>query len=144
MGKAQAGWMYENSLLFRAGEMILYPLYKTFWWKWQRDIALQRGYAMDDFYQVSDKDLRRSPFFEHIWRETCHPYQYLMAKYKRMRYYKVERIIQGFYVPDHLRDEAKKKELGLRLWLLWRNGTTFYIKIMVLSLHQPHTIQEVK
>ena len=32
-----------------------------------------------------------------------------MAKYKRMRYYKVERIIQGFYVPDHLRDEVKKR-----------------------------------
>lgn len=107
--KVQAEYLYENSLFYRMAEKIMYPFMKRFWWQWQRDIALQRGYAMDDFYQVSDKDLRRSPFFEHIWRETCHPYQYLMAKYKRMRYYKVERIIQGFYVPDHLRDEAKKR-----------------------------------
>lgn len=107
--KAQAGWMYDNSITLRLAEKILYPLYKKFWWEWQRDMTLQKGYAMEDVYVVSDTDLRRSPFYEHMVRETCHPYQYLMQKYKRMRYFKVERIIQGFYVPEHLREEAKKR-----------------------------------
>lgn len=64
---------------------------------------------MDDFYVYSEKDLRRSPFYEHVWRESCHPYQWLMYKYRRLRYYKVERVIQGFFVPEHLRDEAKQR-----------------------------------
>jgi hypothetical protein len=32
-----------------------------------------------------------------------------MYKYRRLRYYKVERVIQGFFVPEHLRDEAKQR-----------------------------------
>jgi len=105
----QAGWLYDNTISAKVWDKILYPFYKTFWWSWQRDLALQRGYAMDDFYVHTEKDLRRSPFYEHIWRESTHPYEYLMYKYRRMRYYKVERCVQGFFVPEHLRDEVKKR-----------------------------------
>ena len=65
----QAGYLHDKSLLAKVMEKILYPFYKKFWWEWQRDLALQRGYAMDDFYVYSEKDLRRSPFYEHVWRE---------------------------------------------------------------------------
>jgi hypothetical protein len=106
---AQAGYLHDNSITAKFWEKVLYPFYQKFWWEYQRDHALQRGYAMDDFYVHTEKDLRRSPFYEHIWRESTHPYEYLMYKYRRQRYYKVERVIQGFYVPKHLRDEVKKR-----------------------------------
>lgn len=105
----QAGWKADTSPFTKIMEKILYPFYKRFWWGWQRDLALQRGYAMDDFYVYTEKDLRRSPFYEHVWRDSCHPYQWLMYKYRRFRYYKIERVAQGFYVPEHLRDEVKKR-----------------------------------
>jgi len=105
----QAGWLHDNSIVAKFWEKVLYPFYKKFWWEWQRDLALQRGYAMDDFYVYTEKDLRRSPFYEQMWRESTHPYQYLMYKYRRVRYYKVERVCQGFYVPQHLRDEVKNR-----------------------------------
>jgi len=105
----QAGWLHEHSIFAKVMEKLLYPFYRKFWWEWQRDLMLQRGWAMDDTYIHTEKDLRRSPFYEHVWRESCHPYQYLMYKYRRMRYYKVERVCQGFYVPQHLRDEVKNR-----------------------------------
>lgn len=105
----QAGWTHEHSIFARIMEKVLYPFYRKFWWEWQRDLTLQRGWAMDDAYVYTEKDLRRSPFYEHMWRESCHPYQYLMYFYRRLRYYKVERVVQGFFVPDHLRDEVKNR-----------------------------------
>jgi len=105
----QAGWMHDHSIFAKTMEKILYPFYKKFWWEWQRDLTLQRGWAMDDAYVYTEKDLRRSPFYEHIWRDSCHPYQYLLYQYRRLRYYKVERVCQGFFVPQHLRDEVSKR-----------------------------------
>jgi len=64
---------------------------------------------MDDFEVYHEKNLRRSPFFENVWRDSTHPYQWLMYKYRRMRYFKVERGIQGFFMPEHVREECKKR-----------------------------------
>lgn len=62
---------------------------------------------MDDFYVHTERELRRSPFLEHVWRESTHPYHWLMFKARRRRYYKVERIIQGFFVQDHVRQDVQ-------------------------------------
>lgn len=105
----QAGYKTENSMFTRVMQKICYPFYKRFWWQWQRDIALQRGFTMDDFEVYSEKDLRRSPFMENIWRDSCHPYQWLMFKYRRLRYFKMDRVIQGTFMPEHVREECKKR-----------------------------------
>jgi len=36
-------------------------------------------------------------------RESLHPYQWIFAKKRRARYYKVERGLRGFWVPDYIR-----------------------------------------
>ena len=100
--QVQAGYQEENSLTSKLLSSIAYPFYKRFWWEWQRDHALQRGFTMDDFEVYSERELRRSPFMENVWRDSCHPYQWLLYKYRRMRYYKVERGIQGFFMPEHV------------------------------------------
>ena len=35
-----------------------------------------------------------------------HPYQYVMFRARRARYYKVERSVRGFYVQDFVRKEV--------------------------------------
>jgi hypothetical protein len=80
-------------------------------WKWPRDIALQRGLAMEDFLLHSERELRREVLFETIIRQGCHPYQHLFFKRRRARYYKVERGLRGFFVPDHIRKDAESRLL---------------------------------
>lgn len=97
----------KNNFVYKLLTPFLNFWNKKFVWQWQRDIALQRGYTMDDFYVYTERELRRSPFLEHVWRESTHPYQWLMFKARRRRYYKVERIIQGFFVPEHVRQDVQ-------------------------------------
>jgi len=42
-------------------------------------------------------------------RDSCHPYQHIFFKKRRARYYKVERGVRGFYVPDYIRSEAENR-----------------------------------
>lgn len=65
----QAAYMEDNSFLHKVYDKILYPFYQRFWWQWQRDIALQRGLAMDDFYMYGEHRLRRSPLYENVFRD---------------------------------------------------------------------------
>lgn len=74
-----------------------------------RDLLLQRGYVPDDILIYSEVELRKGTFHENILRESCHPYQWLFFRYRRMRYYKIERCLQGFFVPDWLRQESSKR-----------------------------------
>lgn len=76
-------------------------------WKWPRDYASQRGLAMEDFLVHADRELRRDLLFEHIIRQGCHPYQHLFFKRRRARFYKIERGLRGFFVPDYLRKEGE-------------------------------------
>jgi len=50
--------------------------------------------------------LRRDPWFESIARGSFHPYTWLFFKRRRARYYKVERGVRGFFVPDWVNKEA--------------------------------------
>ena len=45
-------------------------------------------------------------FFEHVQRENFHPYQWLLKSMRRGRFYKIERTMPGFQVPDYIIDEA--------------------------------------
>lgn len=104
---AQA-YLFETGIratIFRWFEPILAYLF----WKWPRDIALQRGLAMEDFFLHTDREQRREFLFEHINRESCHPYQHLFFRKRRARYYKVERALKGFYAPEHVRKEAENR-----------------------------------
>lgn len=42
-------------------------------------------------------------------RESLHPYQWIFQKRRRQRYYKIERGLRGFYVPDYIRKEAESR-----------------------------------
>lgn len=78
-------------------------------WKWPRDIAVNKGLAMEDFFVHQERELRREYLFEHIIRQACHPYQHLMFKRRRARYFKVERAVRGFLVPEYLKKEAESR-----------------------------------
>jgi hypothetical protein len=43
---------------------------------------------------------------------SLHPYTVLFMKKRRARYYKVERAVRGFYVPDWVRKEAEEREMA--------------------------------
>jgi len=87
-------------------------VFSWLFWKWPRDFALQRGLAMEDFLVHTERELRRDYLFEHIIRQGCHPYQHLFFKRRRARFYKVERAVRGFFVPDYLRKEAESVTLA--------------------------------
>lgn len=104
--KVAAHYYFTQGLratLFKSFESVLSWLF----WKWPRDFALQRGLAMEDFLVHSERELRRDYLFEHIIRQGCHPYQHLFYKRRRARFFKVERAVRGFFVPDYLRKEAE-------------------------------------
>ena len=91
---------------------LLEPLIAKASYQWIRDIALQRGLAMEDFFVHKDRELRRCYFFETVQRQACHPYQWLLFKRRRARYYKVERGLRGVYVPEYIRQEAESRLLA--------------------------------
>ena len=90
---------------------LLEPLFAKFTYQWVRDIALQRGLAFEDFFLFQDRELRRCYFFETVARQSLHPYQWVLFKRRRARYYKVERGVRGTYVPEFLRQEAANRLL---------------------------------
>jgi len=67
---------------------------------------------MEDFLLFQDRELRRCFFFETIARGNLHPYTWIFFKRRRARYYKVERGLRGFYVPDWIRKEAENRILS--------------------------------
>jgi len=88
------------------------PILAKFTWRWSQDIAHQRGLAMEDFLLFQDRELRRCYFFETVARANLHPYTWIFFKRRRARYYKVERGLRGFYVPDWVRKEAENRTLS--------------------------------
>ena len=91
---------------------LLEPLLAKATYQWIRDIALQRGLAMEDFFLYKDRELRRCYLFETVQRQACHPYQWLLFKKRRARYYKVERALRGCYAPEYVRQEAESRLLA--------------------------------
>lgn len=58
-----------------------------------------------------DNELRRNIMFEYMARQTLHPYHWILKMRRRERYYKVDRGIRGFYVPEYIRTEAASQTL---------------------------------
>jgi len=89
----------------------LEPFLAKYTYQFMRDIALQRGFAMEDLLLHTDRELRRDVFFEAVVRQSCHPYQFLFFRYRRARFYKIERAVRGFYVPEWIRKEGEERLL---------------------------------
>lgn len=49
--------------------------------------------------------------FEHMARESLHPYHWVLKARRRERYYRVERGVAGFFVPEHVRSDTKTETL---------------------------------
>jgi hypothetical protein len=97
-----------TGIIFKAVE----PILAKFTWNWIKDIAHQRGFAAEDFLLFQDRELRRCFLFEHLMRSNFHPYQWVLFKRRRARYYKVERGVRGFYVPEWVRRDAEDRLLS--------------------------------
>ena len=63
---------------------------------------VEMGYTWDDVIMFDEKDLRRSPLYENIFREATHPYEWMQYKWRRERFFKVDRVMNGFEVPNWL------------------------------------------
>lgn len=66
--------------------------------------------TLEDTYLFTDRELRRDYLFETLARQNLHPYTYLFMRKRRARYFKVERGVRGFFVPDWVRKEAEDRE----------------------------------
>lgn len=120
--KAPVKWNYESPAevsrymalnLFERGVTSAFwsfiePLIAWMIYRYPRDLLLQQGLSWDDGHLHSDRELRRCVFFEHVARTGLHPYQWLLPKRRRARYYKVERGVRGFYAQDFVRKEAEQ------------------------------------
>ena len=78
-------------------------------WKFFSQGCEQRGLALEDFVLFRSEELRRDPLYEHMFRESMHPLQFEMARWRRLRYFKVDDCIKGFEAPDYLKEEARKR-----------------------------------
>jgi len=45
-----------------------------FTYNWAREVVLRRGLALEDVMLFECRELRRDPYFEHIARQSLHPY----------------------------------------------------------------------
>lgn len=98
-----------SSILQKIFDPLFEKLMPSLWWNWTRDYQLQKGLAPEDVHGFAEYEVRRGIFLENVFRESCHPYQWLFYRYRRLRYYKIERVTQGFFVPEFIRKEAAKR-----------------------------------
>lgn len=110
-----ANWHKEHNSILTWWYKLTAPISnwidRTLVYGFRRGIELDRGYIPDDVELYEETELRRGLFLENVLREGTHPYQYLFHVYRRMRYFKVERAVQGFIVPDYIRKESEKRTL---------------------------------
>jgi len=85
------------------------PLFAYYFYHWPKDIAHNKGLALEDYILHTDREQRRDMFFETVNRESCHPYQHLFYRKRRARYFKVEKAIRGFKVPDYIYEEGEDR-----------------------------------
>jgi len=88
------------------------PFVARFTYQHKRDLYLQKGLNFEDFELFSDRELRRCYLHEQILRQGFHPYQWILFRARRARYYKVERSVRGFFVQDFIRKEAEDRSMG--------------------------------
>lgn len=84
----------------------------------EREYNLQRGLVIflliktwEDTKLHHDNELRRNVMFEYMARQSLHPYHWILKMRRRERYYKVDRGIRGFFVPEYIRSEAASQTL---------------------------------
>eukprot|EP01015_Nassula_variabilis_P027161 TRINITY_DN551_c0_g1_i5.p1 TRINITY_DN551_c0_g1~~TRINITY_DN551_c0_g1_i5.p1 ORF type:complete len:324 (+),score=83.20 TRINITY_DN551_c0_g1_i5:157-1128(+) len=103
--------MFEYGISGKVLRMVE-PLFAYFGYNWIRDIGLQQGLAMEDYLLFTEREQRRDVLFEQIARQSFHPYQTLLFRARRRRYFKVERSLKGFFVPEYIRKEAADRDIS--------------------------------
>ena len=78
-------------------------------WKYSKQRLDQIGLTFEDTQLYIEEEFRRSPYLEHIFRESTHPYQQQLFAWRRHRYFKVDVALKGFESPQYIRDEAQKR-----------------------------------
>ena len=98
------------------------PIAKVSWW-FHKDMCDMRGISLEDSQIYMPADVRRSAFFEHIQRESMHPMNLLLYKYRIQRYFKVDLALSGFHAPDYIKEEARNRTYikGMVNMLRWRH-----------------------
>lgn len=72
---------------------------------------LIRGFSWSDSVIFTDEMMRRSPVFEHIYRENMNPYYLSMITFRRRRFYKVDAALEGFSVQEEVQNEVRQQYL---------------------------------
>ena len=78
-------------------------------WKYQKMRLDQQGLTFEDTTIYVEEEFRRSPYLEHIFRESTHPYQNLLFAWRRQRWFKVDMVLKGFEAPQHVRNEVQQR-----------------------------------
>lgn len=136
MGTPQKWWSQPRTITFQVAATkfhsgmvgqffrMVEPLLAALSYRWNRDIAVTKGLALEDFALFKDRYQRREYLFEMVNRQSCHPYTREQWKHRRARVYKIERAFRGFQAPDWLQAEAREKlhsecAQNRRLWDQW-------------------------
>jgi len=77
-------------------------------WKHFQEGLAQRGESWDDRIVSSQMDIR-DPFHENIVRQTMHPYFFLLTRYKKDAFSKIDSYLRGFEAPDYMREPAERQ-----------------------------------
>jgi hypothetical protein len=78
-------------------------------WKYRKLRLDQMGLSVEDMTLYVEEEFRRSPYLEHIFRESTHPYQNLFFQWRRSRYFKVDMVLKGFEAPQYVREEGQQR-----------------------------------
>lgn len=78
-------------------------------WKFNKSRLDQAGLANEDVSLYVEEEFRRGAYFEHIQRESTHPYQHLLYGWRRQRYFKVDTALKGFEAPQYIKEEARQR-----------------------------------
>ena len=102
--------------------------------------------TFEDKFLHSDIELRRSILWEHVARESLHPYHWVLKRLRRERFWRIERGIRGFFVPDYVRNEAKTQtyldytRLNDEWWTFFHNNYGSDITPQARRTAVPHFI----
>lgn len=103
---------HAERLAFSPWRKLLSPLLnwidRAVVYPWVRETMITHGFNWEDVYVHDEVALRRSPFYENIWRESCHPYEWIQNQWRRERFFKIERVLNGFEVPEYIQQESRE------------------------------------
>lgn len=70
-----------------------------------------QGAPMSDYLALKEEDWRRGLLAENMKRENLHPWMHIQHIMMRSRYWKVDKFMKGFEVPDYVLEETHGEAL---------------------------------